>query len=344
MLLGPVIGAIIGAVILPPIVFYIGESGAFERQYFLENAIKPMSLYFFAAGVILGLAAGYFRRKLVLKNAELKAHKEQLQELLLEKETLLRILSHDLANHACVSKGFLGLALNEAGESLGKEARSRLDVVGETLAKSIDLIEFTRKYLAIDSGKIEMDLERLPLAPILEDCLKTFSEQSRAKNVELAFSMHSHQAMASLDPVAFSSCVMNNLVSNALKFSEVGGVVSVDVTSRAGGVDIAVSNFGPGIPQDKMPSLFSMTERTTSVGTAGEKGTGFGLPLASKFVSLMGGELRVESEPFSAKSELSMTVFTVSLPAQGVVRRPEEIRELWSARNAYFDEAGAMAA
>jgi len=91
----------------------------------------------------------------------------------------------------------------------------------------------------------------------------------------------------------------NNLVSDALKFFIPGGVVSIDVTSREGGIDVAVSSFGPEIPHNTAMSLFSLTERTTSVGTAGERGTGFGLPLAAKFVKFMGGELRVESGPLT---------------------------------------------
>lgn len=80
------------------------------------------------------------------------------------------------------------------------------------------------------------------------------------------------------------------------------------------------SNFGPDIPQDKMKSCISLKERTTRVGTAGERGTGFGPPLAARFVKLMGGELRVESGPFTDQSTLCLTALAAFLPAEGVVR------------------------
>jgi signal transduction histidine kinase len=80
-------------------------------------------------------------------------------------------------------------------------------------------------------------------------------------------------------------------------------------------------------------SLFSLTERTTSVGTAGERGTGFGLPLAAKFVKFMGGKLRVESGPLTDQSTLCLTVVTASFPTGEPARRPDGmIGATWSSR------------
>ncbi|RYG06862.1 MAG: HAMP domain-containing histidine kinase, partial [Chitinophagaceae bacterium] len=90
--------------------------------------------------------------------------------------------------------------------------------------------------------------------------------------------------------------VLRNLISNAVKFSERGGSISVNATAYDKGVKFSVADSGLGIPKDMMPQLFDKTSNYTTYGTAGEKGTGLGLNLCYDFVLKHGGLLWADSE------------------------------------------------
>ena len=89
--------------------------------------------------------------------------------------------------------------------------------------------------------------------------------------------------------------VLRNLVSNAVKFTLPGGTVTISARHRGKAVDIAVSDTGVGMPPGRVSDLFRLERRTTTNGTAGERGSGLGLLLCRDLVERLGGELTVRS-------------------------------------------------
>ena len=102
--------------------------------------------------------------------------------------------------------------------------------------------------------------------------------------------------------------VVRNLLSNALKFTDAGGIVEVSGQQNEGFVEITVSDTGIGMSQKEMDKLFRIDMKYTNVGTAGEKGTGLGLILCKELIEKNGGQIRVESEIGKG------TRFTFTLP------------------------------
>ena len=90
--------------------------------------------------------------------------------------------------------------------------------------------------------------------------------------------------------------LLRNLVSNAIKFTDNGGVININAEEDSGNVTISVSDNGVGIEPDDLKKLFDITEVITTKGTAKETGTGLGLLLCKDFVEKHGGKIRVESE------------------------------------------------
>ena len=90
--------------------------------------------------------------------------------------------------------------------------------------------------------------------------------------------------------------VLRNLVSNAIKFTNGDGTISINAEEKFGTVTISVSDNGIGIKPDKLTKLFDISQRQTTTGTAEETGTGLGLILFKEFVEKNGGKIWVESE------------------------------------------------
>ena len=109
------------------------------------------------------------------------------------------------------------------------------------------------------------------------------------------------------DPLRLAQ-ILINLGSNGIKYNREGGSITLDLqTSADGKVCILVTNTGPGIPKDKLNSVFKPFTRLKTSGSI--QGTGIGLTISKRFVELMDGEIFVESE------EGEGTCFTVKLPA-----------------------------
>jgi signal transduction histidine kinase len=101
--------------------------------------------------------------------------------------------------------------------------------------------------------------------------------------------------------------VFRNLVSNAIKFTNRNGIISISAIQEAGMVTVSVSDNGIGIRADKLKKLFDISQRQTTTGTAEETGTGLGLILFKEFVEKNGGKVWVESE-FGKGSHFKFTL------------------------------------
>jgi two-component system sensor histidine kinase/response regulator len=89
--------------------------------------------------------------------------------------------------------------------------------------------------------------------------------------------------------------VLRNLISNAVKFTPPGGTVTIGARSDGGQVEIAITDTGIGMAPDKIADLFNTDKRMTTAGTAGERGSGFGLLICQNLLDRMGARLEVES-------------------------------------------------
>ncbi|MBI5544606.1 MAG: HAMP domain-containing histidine kinase [Deltaproteobacteria bacterium] len=273
----------------------------------LHAVASPMAAYFTALGGAAGLLSGWFRIKLRSKNQELEA-------ALVEKESLLRVLTHDLANSIGASQTFLKYGVEGAGANLPAESREDLDAASKALAQARELMGFARTLLALESGKLHIQPIECDVGLLVQESIGLFRQQCAAKQltIEVRAEGGPHHALA--EPVVFKNSVLNNLLSNAMKFSQPGERIDVKIAAEEKWLSVSVVNAGPVISPEKIATLFSPTGRTTTPGTAGERGTGFGLPLASRFCRMMGGELSLTSQK-AQQGDLARNTFRVRLPA-----------------------------
>ena len=267
---------------------------------------------------IIGLAAlDYFAARLlrVLKIKDVK-----INELAAQNETGLRILSHDMANIMSVAREMLELSMEEIDENNGKmthDSYAYLDDSRFAINQGIGMLQAVRDYLAIFSGKKDASMDTFYLIDVLKDVIQLWNRPARRKQVTIALStrLAREATLVGGSRPIFTHSIIGNLLSNAIKFSPSKGCITLilerDPLSNC--LILEVKDQGAGIPANKIPNLFDGFAKTTSAGTKGEKGTGFGLPLVKSTLDLFGGHIAL-AENLDSDGKTTGTRFICSIP------------------------------
>lgn len=291
-----------------------------EQLNVIEQARGRMWLAVAAGvGVVAFILAGLFRttrrseQRLAKQQVELEqalaglrsAHGE-LKRLYARKSEWLGFAVHDLrsplfAIDACCAEVVAGLV--DTPEQNVKEIRE----AANRMRKELDAwLESERQ----EQTTIEVHPVTTDLGELARDVVGLNQPMARAKALTLSSAgpdAGEGSVMASVDPWRWRE-VVDNLVSNALKFSPRGGVVTVAAGAKAGRGWIRVSDQGPGISDEDRPKLFGAFAQLSAKPSGGEKSTGLGLHLVKRLVEAHEGEITVESAPGGG------AVFEVSVP------------------------------
>ena len=155
-------------------------------------------------------------------------------------------------------------------------------------------------------GKLQLEPVEVDLAELTRDCLEAARPRATEKGIALVLTGDLETTL-SADRVRLAQ-VLDNLVSNAVKFTPEGGTVTVDLSRRNGDVVVAVADTGMGIPADEQAGLFQRFFRTKGATRHAIQGTGLGLVITKAIAEAHGGSIEVDSE------EGVGTTFRVTLP------------------------------
>jgi signal transduction histidine kinase len=210
------------------------------------------------------------------------------------KATLLRVLCHDLSNPLVLITGLLDLLANNRIPEEKKQAKYKtLSRAAQLMA---DILSNVREMEAVDSGKRNISITPVKLERMFDDLNLIFRDRLNDKQISLEIENELPEGVGVLaDPVSLSNHVFNNLVSNALKFSFPGSRIRIIAREEGELVHVAIIDTGVGMSEEIARAIFDPTRQTTRLGTAGEKGTGFGMPIVKSFVEKYGGRIQVES-------------------------------------------------
>lgn len=323
---GSLAGAAIGYFILHPIsMFIISHTmpgnmpgmGQGLGNVLMESLMAHhlgMSLYFTLFGASFGLLAGFLYARILRQTEELHRQNLIIEETLIEKDTLLRILSHDLSNQICASSGFAEMLLLDQ-DKLAEDERELVVSIKTSLDLATNLITFSKTLIGIESGKISMNLVETDVRNAIWEIIPTFRVPMEKKGLSFSTNFGGTPVLIHIEPNIFCHTIMGNLISNAIKFSTPNQPIGISIKRDGEKVQISVSNDGPGMTKSKIDSIFSIKNMTTTLGTMGEKGTGLGLPLVFKFVNLMHGEIYVSSKVSLENPKESTTVFALLFPS-----------------------------
>lgn len=240
---------------------------------------------------------------------EMAKRNQELVRLSAEKNRLLGMAAHDLRNPLGVISAYAEFLEVEAADVLDPEQREFVVAIREASAFMLGLVTDLLDISVIEAGQLKLRREPVDLAALVEHCVKMSRVLAAKKAISINFAACAALPQLSLDALKIKQ-VLNNVLDNAVKFSDRGGFVEVRITATEAEVTVAVIDNGPGIPAAEMSKLFTPFGTAGARGTAGEKSTGLGLAIARRVVEGHGGRIWVESE------EGSGSTFAFTLPLQ----------------------------
>ena len=234
---------------------------------------------------------------------ELRLAKEKAEEATALKDKFVSLVAHDLRGPLSTLLGFLKMFhLPFNPDQQEKILSSAL----QTAERMATLIEELLSVSRLKTGTVRPRPFFVDAFLVAEHAIACQIHPARSKGVTLKNCVPINTRIYA-DPTLLGE-VLTNLVNNAIKFSKAGDVVTLSLAGKDP-LSIAVSDTGTGIKPNLLPSLFNYEVKTSTRGTAGETGTGLGLPLSNDIMAAHGGCLRVESTPEKGSS------FYADLPA-----------------------------
>ena len=259
-------------------------------------------------------------------NEDARIAESGLKSILETKRHLIAVVCHDIANPLQVSLGttqMLNINLfNRDGKIKNKDHDwSKVWNYHQRILKAQNMINSiinnVKMMESLERNKASLKLTPISLIEIFEESRFVFAEIAKKNGVVLKYEDKlPPNSKVLAEKVSLSNNVINNIISNAIKFTPKGNSVEITSFSQGDEILIRISDQGIGIPEDLKAKLFLSHEKTSRSGLSGQSGTGFGLPLAKYFVTLFEGTITVES-PLFQDQEFKGTAFTVTLKRAG---------------------------
>lgn len=229
-------------------------------------------------------------------DGQLEAQLEAAQRANRAKSRFLADVSHEIRTQLAGIIGMTQLALET---KLTPDQREYLDLASTSADALLTLVNDLLDMSKIESGKLEIAAEPFSFRDLLADIGALSRAQAAEQGIEFNLHLGSDVPFNVKGDPGRVRQILLNLISNAMKYTDTGGVdVSVTVEHRAGTdvvIEIAVVDTGPGIPADELASIFEAYEQAG--GEAARRvGTGLGLSICRQLVDLMGGRIWVDSE------------------------------------------------
>jgi len=241
------------------------------------------------------------------RNQELDSKNQELLLVNEQKNHYLGIVAHDLRNP--LSGIVLAAELLEEEEDLSEVHRTAHSIRKEGLEMS-DLIGRLLDYAAIEAGRIKAEPMDFHLAEVSQYIVKRHASGATAKGIFLEAQPFEGSSRVHAD-LKFTREILDNLVSNAIKFSPPGKSVSIYIQDQEDRMRVSVQDQGPGLTEADRHKLFGRFSKLSARPTGGEKSVGLGLSIVKHLADLMGGRIWVESEPGNGAT------FQLELPKYG---------------------------
>jgi signal transduction histidine kinase len=245
-------------------------------------------------------------------NDELRGLYEELETVSRHKSEFLANMSHELRTPLNAIIGFSELLQQESFGELNQRQREYVEDVRSAGHDLLVLINDILDLSKVEAGRMELDLADVSLRRTLETGLTMHAERAAREGVTLGLRLEPDEIRVRADERKIRQ-VVSNLLSNAVKLTPSGGRVEVVAQRTYDGVEVAVSDTGPGIAPEDQELIFEEFRQATAASGRPAEGTGLGLPLARRFIELHGGTLWVESVLGEGST------FRFTLPAQPAV-------------------------
>jgi len=286
-----------------------------DRHKILQKYLALSAFLFLTLAIVI-LIGQRRRRKtsniLALKNKELEiANKklleseQNLKELNATKDKFFSIIAHDLKNPFNALLGFSELLEKTYDSCSEEEKKEYINVIYESSQNLFKLLDNLLQWSRTQTNSISYHPEQFELSPLIMQEVEFLHLNAEKKKININVDIKEPtQAFADKNII---SSIIRNLISNAIKFTNINGQVDIVATNLKTEVQVSISDSGIGIDSDDLEKLFQLNSSISNKGTANEDGTGLGLLLCKEFTEMNHGRIWATSE----KGKGSTFYFTI---------------------------------
>lgn len=284
----------------------IGDDNSYNTSFQAEVSLLHNELLIFGELNIYELARinttlaelnrtnSNLQRELIKEKKMLQLSNNQLAELNENKNLLLGTAAHDIRNPIGSAFAFSEFMLDNYNDFSEEEIRVNLDRIRTNLGNALALLNSLLDASAINSGKINLKLKQHNYIDILKQAIESSKTFASKKRIDIELLSTQHELTIEFDAIRITQ-VINNLISNAIKFSFEGSAILIKVSLDSESVKTEIIDRGQGINIGEIDQLFEPFHTTTTKPTNNEKSTGLGLSIVKKVIELHNGKLEVHS-------------------------------------------------
>ena len=231
-------------------------------------------------------------KELEEKAEKLSKGKKELEDLQKQKDELFAVIIHDIKNPVALIKSLVELL--RSYDLTATEQQEIIDDIFETTTKIVSLSQEVSRILSLESTAITLNLEQYNINEIINDVFRRNNIASKNKNIAMLLDLGNDIPQIELDYQKVDE-IIDNLISNAIKFSHTGGEIRIKSINAEDNVVVEISDNGLGLSEVDIQKAFQRGARLSAKPTANEPSSGLGLWIVRKLVEAHSGRVWVRS-------------------------------------------------
>ncbi len=288
------------------------RTGCLEREnitknYYINGKITTKHFY------VVNKPISFNKEEMVLiimdDVTELIEQKNQLEVLNKQKNEFIRIAAHDIRSPLSAIYSFSELLLDRSSKITKEKETEFIENIKKSSKFSLNLLNDILDFSVLESGYLTIKPETLNYVEFLREIIEINRILCSKKNIKIYVFITNGEYKLGFDKNKIEQ-VINNLFSNAIKFSPENTSIRISVNHNNGEIITRIKDQGPGIKPEEIDNLFKPFQRGSAIPTNSEKSTGLGLVIAKKIIEAHKGNIWVNSEPGKGAE------FTFTLPVK----------------------------